>query len=63
MSDRIYCKRCQHFSSGVSDRYYEHCAKAKVSKVFTYYDIIEQRELPANKNAKNDCPDFYPRGA
>jgi len=59
----VFCRDCKHFRSGFSDHWYEHCAVERqkpTKRTATYYRPDQPLDplTPAEKNAKNDCPDF-----
>lgn len=60
---RVYCERCRHFRSGFSDRPYEHCAVETAKPMQTVRTYLRPDSpvpyvLPAEKNRRNDCPDY-----
>lgn len=52
---KVFCAKCRFFRMP-GGRYL--CQKAEKIHTDTWLERDSQRELPATKNAGNDCPDY-----
>ncbi len=60
---KVYCGKCVHYTSGYSDREYEHCLAPRdlgMRRIETYLEIREEAicSPPSVRNANNDCRDY-----
>ena len=65
MSEKVFCKNCEHISLGWHENSNIHICRSHVKKVFSYsyWDKIysEQTEIAKEKNKFNDCKDYQPK--
>lgn len=66
-TEKVYCGNCKHYTSGVSDRFYEYCKAEDDNEEVTinnYYRPQQSklRNGPSELNKYNNCRWYEKRG-